>query len=312
MTALHAILVAGADPLSHVVDRDLIGSGPYAITMNTVTLVVAALVFVWVIQTVAKAIGTGPESQGNERYITKGKVAQLVEVITLYLRDTVVRPQLGADANKFMPLLLSLFFFILINNLFGLIPLLDLQHLIGAFMGNEHFAVIGGTATGRIAVTAALATVAFVVWNAWGIRSGGVGGWVKHFTGGAPWYLWPIMIPVELMGLIVKPAALTIRLFANMTAGHILLAVLIGFVATSIKALGVYGVPVSLVSFLGAVAIMFLELFVAFLQAFIFMFLTALFIAQLTHHHHEDDHHHAHAYDEDHPATKDVTAPVTM
>jgi F-type H+-transporting ATPase subunit a len=299
MHAANAILVAGADPLSHVVDKNLIGQ---FLTMNTVTLIVAAIVFVWVIQTVAKAIGTGPESEGNERYVTKGKVAQLIEVITLYLRDTVIRPQLGAESNKFLPLLLSLFFFILINNLFGLIPLLDAQHLIGGlFLGDSHFAVIGGTATGRIAVTAGLATVAFIVWNAWGIKSGGVGGWLKHFTGGAPWYLWIIMIPVEIMGLIVKPAALTIRLFANMTAGHILLAVLIGFVATSLKAMGVLGAPVSLVSFAGAVAIMFLELFVAFLQAFIFMFLTTLFIAQLTHHH-DHDHDHGHDHEAGHGA----------
>src|SRR5690606_7116796 len=107
------------------------------------------------------------------------------------------------------------------------------------------------------------------------------------------------------------PAALTIRLFANMTTGHILLAVLIGFVGASLQRLGVVGAPVSAVSFLGAVAIMFLELFVAFLQAFIFMFLTALFIAQLSHHHHEDDHHSAEAYDEKHPAYLDETVPVT-
>jgi len=113
------------------------------------------------------------------------------------------------------------------------------------------------------------------------------------------------------MGLIVKPAALTIRLFANMTAGHILLAVLIGFVAAAPQAIGLLGgAPVSLVAFLGAVAIMFLELFVAFLQAFIFMFLTTLFIAQMSHHHH-DEHHGAEAYDEHHPAEKDLAAPVT-
>lgn len=308
MNLPHAILVVGADPLSHVVDKPLFGG---VISMNTVTMVVATIVFVWVMMTVAKAIGTGPESEGNERYVTKGKVAQLIEVITLYLRDTVVKPQLGAETNKFLPLLLTLFYFILINNLFGLLPLLDIQHLIGSLFGDSHFSVIGGTATGRIAVTAGLATVAFLVWNAWGIKSGGVGGWLKHFTGGAPWYLWPIMIPVEIMGLLVKPAALTIRLFANMTAGHILLAVLIGFVAGSIEKMGVVGAPVSLVSFAGAVAIMFLELFVAFLQAFIFMFLTALFIAQLSHHHHEDEHHSAEAYDEDHPAYLDPTVPVT-
>ncbi len=302
-----AIFLAEADPLGHVIDRSVLGP----VSMNTLTMLIAAAVFIWVINTAAKAIGTGDASEGNERYVTKGKFAQLIEVITLYLRDTVIRPQLGHDTNKFLPLLLTLFFFILINNLFGLLPLLDIQHAIGTFLHDPHMAFIGGTATGRIAVTAGLATVAFLVWNFWGIKSGGIGGWLKHLTGGAPWYLWAIMIPVEIMGLIVKPAALTIRLFANMTAGHILLAVLVGFVAQSVQALGAPGLPVSLVSFCGAVAIMFLELFVAFLQAFIFMFLTALFIAQMAHHHHEDDHHQAEAYDENHPASEDVTTPVT-
>jgi F-type H+-transporting ATPase subunit a len=313
MISAPAILAAG-DPLSHVLDRTLfsfnVGSMKLDFTMNTLTMLIAAVVFIWVINAAAKAIGTGDASQGNERFITKGKLSQMVEVIVLYLRDNVIKPQLGADTNRFLPLLLSIFFFILINNLFGLIPLLDIQHIAGTFAGDAHFAVIGGTATGRIAVTAALATVVFLVWNLWGIKSGGVGGWMKHFTGGAPWYLWPIMIPVELMGLIVKPAALTIRLFANMTAGHILLAVLVGFVAAAPAALGWLGAPVSVVAFAGAVAIMFLELFVAFLQAFIFMFLTTLFIAQMGHHHH-DDHGHAEAYDGHHDAEHDLAAPVT-
>jgi len=314
MISAPAILAAG-DPLSHVLDRTLfsfhVGSMKLDFTMNTLTMLIAAVVFVWVVSVAAKAIGTGEASEGNERYITKGKLSQMMEVIVLYLRDNVIKPQLGEDTNRFLPLLLSIFFFILINNLFGLVPLLDIQHLAGSFAGDPHFAVIGGTATGRIAVTAALATVVFLVWNLWGIKSGGIFGWAKHFTGGAPWYLWPIMIPVELMGLIVKPAALTIRLFANMTAGHILLAVLILFVPALVAKFGwLGGGPIAVVPFLGAVAIMFLELFVAFLQAFIFMFLTTLFIAQMGHHHH-DEHHGAEAYDGHHDAEHDASAPVT-
>ncbi len=300
--------LAASDPLSHVLDKPNV-IGP--LSMNMVTLIVASILTVLLVLGVAKRIGTGPESEGGERYVTKGRLAQLVEVIILYLRDNVLRPQLGHAADKFAPFLLTIFFFILVNNLLGLFPLMDIQHLIGKLlMNNEHFAVIGGTATGRLWVTAALATVAFVVIHVSGFRSAGAGGYFKHFLGGGPWYLAPIMVPVEIMGTVVKPSALAIRLFANMTAGHVMLAVLMIFTAAAPAALGWLGAPISLAALLAGVAIFFLELFVAFLQAYIFMFLTTLFIAQFMHHHH-DEHAHAEHYDEHHPASHDAAAVVS-
>jgi F-type H+-transporting ATPase subunit a len=309
-------ILAAESPLGHVLDKPLIPFmndsivGPL-LTMNTLTMFVAAALTVWVLTSVAKSIGTGPESQGNERYLAKGRGAQMIEVIVLYLRDKVIYPQLGEDTGrKFAPLLLSLFFFILFNNLLGLVPLLDIQHLIGGlFFKDPHFAIIGGTATGRLAVTAGLAVTVFIIWQINGIRESGLGGWAKHFLGGGPAYLAPIMVPVEIMGMFVKPVALALRLFANMTAGHVLLAVLIGFTAAAPAALGwLLGTPVGIVAILGSIAIMFLELFVAFLQAFIFMFLTTLFIAQLAHSHAHD--HDDHAHDDHHPADKAHAAPV--
>ncbi len=299
------LVMAAADPMGHVLDKVLIGPlpgleslGP-AMTMNTLTMIVAAVLAVVALMSVAKSVGTGPESQGNERYLTKGRFAQVIEVVVLYLRDKVIYPQLGESmGRRFAPLLLTLFFFILFNNLLGLVPLLDIQHLIGTFFGDSHFAIIGGTATGRLAVTAGLAVTVFIIWQVNGIIESGVGGWAKHFLGGGPWYLAPIMLPVEIMGMIVKPVALALRLFANMTAGHVLLAVLLGFTSAAPAALGVlFGAPVGIVALFASVAIMFLELFVAFLQAFIFMFLTTLFIAQLAHHHHDE-----HAHDAGHGA----------
>lgn len=308
--SLSLVLAGAGDPLSHVLDKPE-KLGPFS--MNTVTLVVVGVLTVVCLRAVAKAIQTGPESVGNERFVTKGRLAQMVEVIVLHLRDKVIRPQLGEDTNRFLPFLLTLFFFILFNNMFGLLPLIDIQYIVTSLMAGstEHpTAFIGGTATGRLGVTAALALIAFLLWNWNGIKTGGIGSWLKHFLGGGPAYLAPVMVPVEIMGMIVKPTALALRLFANMTAGHILLGVLIIFTAAAPKAIGWAGAPISVVAAAGAIAIFFLEIFVALLQAFIFMFLTTLFIAQLAHHHH-DDHAHAEHYDEHHPMEHDKAAPVT-
>lgn len=308
-----SILLAASDPLGHVLDRPLIG-GPESVgpvlTMNTLTLFAAGALLVWVMTRVAAAIGTGSTQEGNERFITRGIIAQVFEVIILYLRDNVIRPQLGLDAAKWMPFLLSLFFFILFNNLLGLLPLLDVQHAVGSLWGDPHFAFFGGTPTGRIAVTGSLAVMSFILWQINGIRSIGLIAWIKHYGGGAPWYLAPIMVPVEIMGTFVKPFALAVRLFANMTAGHVLLAVILGFTAL-VPSMHIWvGGPIFLVSVGASVGLYCLELFVAFLQAFIFMFLTTLFIAQLIHHEHEDSAH-AEKYDEAHPMEEDKAVPVS-
>jgi len=164
-----------------------------------------------------------------------------------------------------------------------------------AIAGGPRPAPAGGTATQNIAVTGALALVSFVVINVSGIAQLGIGGYLKHLTGGAPWYIWPILVPVEALGIFVKPIALAIRLFANMTAGHILVAVLLGFIADGFTSDNpVIGFPVGVISSLGVIAIYFLELFIAFLQAFVFMFLTTVFISMLEHH---GDHDHKTAHE---------------
>ena len=303
---MHSLFTLGADnPLGHVVDKPLIGGGdtPVILTLHMVTMFAATFLTLWVLSRAAKAIMTGPESQGADRYITKGSLGQMIEVFCLYLREKVVRPQLGADTDRFIPYLWTVFFFILFNNLLGLIPLLDLQHLIGYFFLNDsHWAVIGGTATGNFAVTCALAIIAFVVIQLHGIRQNGVMGYLKHYTAGAPVGLWPIMIPVEILGTFIKPFALAIRLFANMVAGHTLLATLLMFTKMALDGVGLFGgAPITLLAIVAAIAITFLELFVALLQAYVFMFLVTVFIAQLSHHGHgEHDHAHGHGHDHDH------------
>jgi F-type H+-transporting ATPase subunit a len=287
------------NPLGHVLDINLIGGdngGQPLLTMHMVTLVVAAALALWALNIAAGRIQTGGEGEGNRRFVTGSRFAGLIEVVILYMRDNVISPVLGKDlARRYLPLLLSIFFFIWANNLLGLVPILDINHLIGYFaFGDKHWAVIGGTATGNIAVTAGLATLAFFFINIHGIRDLGFGGWCHHMLGGAPAYLAPIMVPIEIAGLFIKPVALAIRLFANMLAGHTLMATLGLFSLITIRTVSdmgggagvayVAGAGVGLVALAASVAI---------------MFLTTIFIGQLTHHHdgHEHEHDHGHGHE---------------
>jgi F-type H+-transporting ATPase subunit a len=298
-----ALILAAANPIDHVVDYQGL---PGFLSMHIVQMFAVAVLLIVTMMAAARAIETGPESEGNDRYLTRGRFSQVIEFMVLALRDAVIKPQLGSDTNKFLPYLLTLFFFILYINVIGLVPLLDLQHLFGL-----KSTWLGGTPTGNIGVTAGLATIAFFVIHIAALRKIGFGEWCRHFTGGAPWYIWPIMIPVEILGMFIKPGALAIRLFANMTAGHTLLATILMFTGLGLTGLGLAGgLPVTIVSILAAVPLMFLELFVAFLQAFIFMFLTVVFLAQFLHHEH-DDHAMAEAYHDGYSAETDPAAPVT-
>lgn len=290
------VFLAADNPLTHVVDHALLANPDAPAPLRTIlsvhmiTLAFASALLVWLMLSVARAAREGKASAGADQYITRGRLAQGIEAICFYLRDEVVKPQLGEKTDKFIGFLWTVFFFILINNLLGLIPLLDIQGIIGALVGDEHLAYVGGTATGNIAVTAALALIAFVVIQVNGLRTLGLRTWASHFTAGAPGYLWPIMIPVEIMGTFIKPFALAVRLFANMVAGHTLLATLMLFTKMGLDGAGLFvGGGVTLVSLLGAVPIMALEILVAFIQAFIFFILTTVFIAQLSHHEHEDE-----------------------
>ncbi|MCI0366074.1 MAG: F0F1 ATP synthase subunit A [Phycisphaerales bacterium] len=283
--------LASSSPTDHVVDLLNPGGIPL-LTTHTITLIVVTAVFLAAMIYAARRIATGPESEGNERYITRGRFPQMVEAISIYLRDEMLTPVLGEKATRqYLPYLLTLFFFILFINVFGLVPLADIQHLLGL---PTYF---GGTPTASITVTGALAIISFFVIQIHGFRELGWKGFLQHLTGGlmpGPIALLPIVVivfVVEVAGLFIKPAALAIRLFANMVAGHTLMAVLIGFGAMVAKQGGGTGsiVGISLLSGVAAIAITFLELFVAFLQAFIFMFLTAVFISLMSHH---DEHEH--------------------
>lgn len=187
-------------------------------------------------------------------------MASLLEAIVVFLRDEVILPNMGEEAGKrYLPFLLTIFFFILFCNLLGLIP-------------------YGAAATGNVTVTAALALLALAMIQLGGIRDHGL---KHHFQNliphGIPVWLLPVMIPVEILGQFTKPFALCIRLFANMTAGHIVILSFLGLVAVF------QSVFVAFVSVPFALFISLLELFVAFLQAYIFTMLTSLFMGMAIH-----------------------------
>jgi F-type H+-transporting ATPase subunit a len=193
-----------------------------------------------------------------------------IELLVQFVRNEIAKKNIGEhDGDRFVPFLVTAFFFILFVNLFGLVPW-------------------AATATGNVAVTLALAAFTFLITQYAAIRAQGLGGWLKHLTGGVHPLLWPIMIPVEILGLFTKPFALTIRLFANMIAGHIVILSLLGLIfALGSPLVAVGSVPMAL-------AIFALELFVAFVQAYIFTMLSSLFIGQGLVHHGGHDEEHAH------------------
>lgn len=299
------LLASESDPVSHIVDKNVFDS---PVMLSMITMVVCAIGLVFVLSRAARAIGTGPASMGNRRYIPNSSFAGFIEVIVVYLRDEMLIPVMGERlTRKYLPFLLSLFFFILTLNVIGLIPFVDIQMAASELMGKkfdlaEHqvAAIFGGAATASISVTGGLALVSFIVTQLQGFKELGFKGWLEHLCGGhdlvhGSIFLWPvipIIFAVEFFGLFVKPAALAIRLFANMVAGHTLLIALTMFGAMAVKAgLGFLAIgSITLVSGVGAILITFLEVFVALLQAFIFMFLTAVFISLMSH---GDEEHHA-------------------
>jgi F-type H+-transporting ATPase subunit a len=306
--------LAQTNPVDHVVNQHFRSGDAFGMhdvwlwSAHVGNLILSGVITILLLSWAAGKIATGPESQGHDRYVTRNPFAHAIEVVISYLRDNTVRPLLGERTDRYMPFLLTIFFFILINNLLGLTPITDTLHLVDGLMGGHFLSgLLGATATQNIFVTAAMAILAGIVINISGLRELGIAGYAKHLTGGTAPYLWPLMIPIEIMGTFIKPVALALRLFANMTAGHILVAVLFMFAVQGLGLLAkatlggvVLGGVITGLSAVGAIGVYFLELFVAFLQAFVFMFLTAVFIAQLSHHgeheHHEEHgHEHAHA-----------------
>lgn len=304
-----------SNPLSHVVDHDTLEIPGLAheivlpnvfgfqISRFMVMEVIAAILVILVIVPFARHVSRRP--------VTRGRLMNIFEAIILFIRDGIARPAIdgshsghdhddhgkhqsphghgadeggllgygpgtshvhghrGRDSDLFMPFLWTLFFFILFCNLLGMIP-------------------GGASATGNINVTATLAILTLGTVIIAGMRAMGVAGfWVSivpkmDVPPLLKPVLWGMMFVIELMGLFIRHIVLSVRLFANMLAGHIVLAVILGF---TLQATGVVTFLVTPASIIGSVAISMLELFVAFLQAYIFTFLAALFIGSAAHPH---------------------------
>ena len=233
----------------------------------------------------------------QDRMVPSGFMNGL-EFVVQYIRDSIVLPNVGSKfVMTWSPLVLTLFVFILGANLVGLIPIFDLLGLIDyTVLHTEEHSVIknivhgGTTATANFNVTAALASITFVSIIIAGTKAHGfVKHWVNLVPSGLAWPLYILLIPIEVMGMFVKPFALTMRLAANMTGGHIAILAILSFVFlfTEVFSSAAVGIGVGLaVSVPLATGILALEIIVVLVQAYVFTLLTAVFIGMAINVHH--------------------------
>ncbi len=236
-----------------------------SISKNVLSMLLAVTFLMWIMLSVARKYSTHKDKA------PKG-LANIIEVLIIFIRDEVAKPSIGKKYAKFLPYLLTIFFFIFINNLFGLIPF---------FPG-------GANVTGNIAVTLVLAVFTFAIM----VYNGNKGFW-KHIVlpPGVPLWLLPMMIPIEIIGLLNKPIVLMVRLFANITAGHIIILGFLSLIFIFAEINMGLGYGVSIISVAFSTFMYFLELLVAFLQAYVFTLLASLYFGSaVEEHHHEEIH----------------------
>ncbi|GIW83063.1 MAG: hypothetical protein KatS3mg105_4870 [Gemmatales bacterium] len=264
------MLFAAADPFEHVLDTqhwhliEHLGWEfhlPWFLTKYMVLEVVAAVLIVMIFVPLAKRVQSGEPP--------RGRWWNAFEALLTFIRDQVARPCIGEeDADRFLPFLWTLFLFILFCNLLGLVPFL-------------------GSPTASISVTGALALCSFLVIHGSAIARMGPVQYVKshapHLDGAIAVVLVPGIVAIEIMGHFIKATILAVRLFANLFAGHMVLAMLLLFIVMAKDAGWYLFWPITITSVLGVAALSLLELFVSFLQAYIFVFLTSLFLGMALH-----------------------------
>jgi F-type H+-transporting ATPase subunit a len=236
-----------------------------SITKNVFALLLSAIIILLIFNAVAKAY----KKRGSAA--PKG-LQSLLEVLIVFIKDEVVKPSVGKHYAKFLPFLLTIFFFIFINNLMGLIPIFP----------------FGANLTGNIAVAMVLAVFVFIVVN----FSGNKHYWKHIFMPDVPVALWILLIPIEILGVVLKPFVLMLRLFANITAGHIIILGFFSLIFIFGQKHVVAGYGSAVFSVIFTLFMSVLELLVAFLQAYVFTLLASLYIGASTEeHHHAEEHH---------------------
>ncbi|HYJ95755.1 MAG TPA: F0F1 ATP synthase subunit A, partial [Vicinamibacterales bacterium] len=262
----------------------------FSVTKHVFMLwVVAVLVFLVVTTTVRRYLR-------QDRLVPTGFMSAL-EIVVEFVRDGIVEPNVGRKwVNSWTPLLLTLGVFILASNAIGLIPIFDVLSLLNhtvLHLPEESFMAMvlhgGTTATGNFNVTAALATVTFFAIIIAGARAHGfVQHWKNLVPHGLPLPVTIMLIPIEIMGMLVRPFALTMRLAANMTGGHIAILAILSFVFifTELSGQALVGVGIGVPSVVLAVLLSALEIIVVAVQAYVFTLLSAVFIGMAIHAHH--------------------------
>ena len=253
-------ILADFNPLAPVVSTPLFtfSIGPWSIVVSNhmFMVTVGTLLLLIFIPLAVRARSLVPKGSKN-----------LIESVCLYLREEMVRPVLGKDTDRSIGFVWTLFFFILSLNLLAIIPL---EKIIMLLTGREnHF---GGAATGNIWITGMLAIITFFMTHIAGIRKQGLWRYFVNLAPPAPWWIMPFIYLLEIIAALVRPFTLAIRLFANIVAGHIVLATLIGLILLFKS----YGAAVG--SLLFNLGLSILELLIAVIQAYIFACLSTLYI----------------------------------
>ena len=273
-------LLAASNPMDHISDARLFdglvseGSWLYefsdhlyglGITKQVALFFIAGILTVLFFWSYVRQIKRDPDA-------VPGRWGNFVETILDTLRNQLVLPFMGESGMKFLPILATFFVYILICNLIGLIPMLD-------WAGHG-----GNTATANPYITVALALCAFVIYHGLGLREqGNIFTYIKNLFPHVPVVILPLIIVIEIAAHIIRPCALAIRLCANMVAGHVMVAVLLGFTATLTMDSLLSGGVISIISVVAVTLLTFLELLVALIQAFVFTFLTTVFLSMAVH-----------------------------
>jgi F-type H+-transporting ATPase subunit a len=247
-------MLAKVSPLEEVTTKVIFGQPPFVFTSHMFMITLATILLLIVMPLALRRKG-----------MVLGGFGNAVEGICLYLREEVVRPFLHDKTDKYIGYLWTMFYFILTINLLGMIPLTRIVWMVTG--GKQNY--FGGAATANIYVTGTLALAAFFLFHIAGIKENGI---VHYIKPKVPWPMMPFMFFMEVVSSFVRMFSLAIRLFANILAGHVLLGTLLLLIIIYQNAF------VATASTLFVVAMSMMELFVAFLQAYIFTFLTTIFI----------------------------------